>query len=123
MEAEGELRPLWKGSTVRQIRRCSDRLRQRRSLPIETAGHGLPSGSALAGNRLGRSNMLRQSRSTPAPDNKPVKICFERIIPDELDTERRLRHVVRDSLIANAGRELNADETVHLARMAVIATK
>jgi Astacin (Peptidase family M12A) len=51
------------------------------------------------------------------------KICFERIIPDEFEPERPARHALRDFMIASAGRELNADEIVHVARMAVPVTK
>jgi Astacin (Peptidase family M12A) len=60
-----------------------------------------------------------KSGSKPAP----VRICFERIIPDELDTERPMRHVLRQQLAASAGRKLSASQTAHIARMAVILSK
>lgn len=53
----------------------------------------------------------------------PVKICFERIIPDELDPERPVRRVLREQMVASAGRRLNPNEVSHLARMAVVNTK
>jgi len=53
----------------------------------------------------------------------PVKICFERIIPDSLDPEKPVRRVLREQMVASAGRRLNASEVGHLARMAVVQTK
>jgi hypothetical protein len=52
-----------------------------------------------------------------------VKICFERIIPDELDAERTARHVLRDHMAASRGKTLSAAEFAHIARMAVINLK
>lgn len=53
----------------------------------------------------------------------PVKICFERIIPDDLDPERAARHALRDHMVKAAGKRLNANEVHQLARMAVVNTK
>lgn len=52
-------------------------------------------------------------------------VCFERIIPDELDPERHVRRALRGELIAAAGRtrKLSADEVGHVTRMAVITSK
>jgi hypothetical protein len=52
-------------------------------------------------------------------------ICFERIIPDELDAEQHVRRALRGELIAaaGAGKKLNADEVAHVTRMAVITSK
>jgi hypothetical protein len=52
-----------------------------------------------------------------------VRICFERIIPEEIDPERQVRHVLRDQIAASAGKKLNADEMAHVSRMAVINSK
>ena len=60
--------------------------------------------------------------STPG-DTPQVKICFERIIPDDLDPERAARHVLRDHMVKTAGKRLNANEVHQLARMAVVNTK
>lgn len=61
----------------------------------------------------------------PAPSSgEPlVKICFERIIPEDLDPERTARHALRDQMVKQAGKRLNASEVHHLARMAVVNTK
>lgn len=53
-------------------------------------------------------------------------ICFERIIPHELDPETTLRHRIRDAAIANAaraGRPLDAAEEINAAHMAIVETK
>jgi hypothetical protein len=54
-----------------------------------------------------------------------ARICFERIIPDELDPEQHVRRALRSELIAAAGgvRKLNAADVAHVARMAVITSK
>jgi serralysin len=54
---------------------------------------------------------------------EPLRICFERIIPDELDPERAVRRTLRTVMAANAGRTLNADEMGQIARMALINSK
>lgn len=54
---------------------------------------------------------------------QPVRICFERIIPDDLDPERVVRRRMREALAMTAGRTLDADEMGNLARMAVVNSK
>jgi hypothetical protein len=63
------------------------------------------------------------SLATDAVGGQPVRICFERIIPDELDPERSVRRALRAVMAAGAGHELNANEMGHVARMAVITSK
>ncbi|MDQ6681619.1 MAG: M12 family metallopeptidase [Pseudomonadota bacterium] len=72
-----------------------------------TANPADPAGSAL-------QNVLRQPR-----------ICFERIIPDELDPERPVRRAMRGQMIEAAGGEksLNASRVVGITRMALVASK
>jgi hypothetical protein len=67
----------------------------------------------------------KKAAPKPAADEtpQPVKICFERIIPDDLDPERAVRHTLRDTMAANVGKTLNADEMAHIARMAVVNSK
>ena len=60
---------------------------------------------------------------TEAVVQHPVRICFERIIPDELDPERQVRRVLRESMAGTTRRPLNADEMGHIARMAVVNSK
>jgi hypothetical protein len=66
-------------------------------------------------------------KGTPEPvaeeTPQPVKICFERIIPDEMDPERVGRRVMRDTLAATGGRTLNPEEIGRLTRMALINSK
>lgn len=54
-----------------------------------------------------------------------ARICFERIIPDELDPERHVRRALRGEMIATAGggRRLNADEVGRVTRMALVTSK
>jgi hypothetical protein len=54
---------------------------------------------------------------------EPVRICYERIIPDALDPERAVRRSLREVMAANAPRGLNAEEVEHVARMAVVKSK
>lgn len=63
--------------------------------------------------------------SEATPEVHPtVKICFERIIPDELDHERTVRRVLREHMVANAApTELNANDFGNIARMALVNTK
>jgi hypothetical protein len=52
-------------------------------------------------------------------------ICFERIIPDELDSEQHVRRALRGEMMAAAsgGKALNASDVAHVARMAVVTSK
>lgn len=61
--------------------------------------------------------------SADAVVQQPVRICFERIIPDELDPERSVRRTLREFMAAQEGGTLNPDEMGQIARMAVINSK
>jgi Astacin (Peptidase family M12A) len=63
------------------------------------------------------------SKGIEAGNSGPVKICFERIIPDDLDPERPVRRVLREQMAASARKPLKPDELAHIARMAVINSK
>ena len=67
----------------------------------------------------------KTTKTAPAADgpDEPVRICFERIIPDELDPERAVRRTLRTEMAANTGRTLDADEMGQIARMALIKSK
>lgn len=67
----------------------------------------------------------KKGASPPAvqPEAAHPKICFERIIPDELDPERPARQALREFMVASQKRTLNANEIAHAARMAVVNTK
>lgn len=54
---------------------------------------------------------------------EPVKICFERIIPDELDPEKTARRRMREAIIESAGGTLDPNAIEHVSRMAVVTTK
>ena len=60
-----------------------------------------------------------------APVGQPVKICFERIIPDDLDPERMVRREMRRQMVDAAGGagKLKAGGVAHIARMAVMISK
>jgi len=55
--------------------------------------------------------------------HQPLKICFERIIPDDLDPERSVRRALREHMAASARRPLNSSAMAHLARMALVNSK
>ncbi len=63
--------------------------------------------------------------ATTAPGDPVVKICFERIIPDDLDPERMVRREMRRQMVDAAGgaRRLKASGVAQIARMAVITSK
>jgi Astacin (Peptidase family M12A) len=63
------------------------------------------------------------SSSVKPMDQGPICICFERIIPDELDPERPVRRAMRDYMVANAGKSLNPEDVAHIARMALVNSK
>jgi len=69
--------------------------------------------------------MPKKSSSPATIDDtqKQVRICFERIIPDDLDPERPVRRVLREQMAATSRRPLNAAEMAHIARMAVVNSK
>ena len=54
---------------------------------------------------------------------QPVRICFERIVPDELDPERAVRRTLREFMARDAGPRLSAEEMGQVSRMAVINSK
>ena len=65
----------------------------------------------------------KTSSAVHSNEHEPVKICFERIIPDDLDPERSVRRVLREEMAAATRKPLNAGEMAHVARMAVINSK
>lgn len=56
-------------------------------------------------------------------DVTPVHICFERIIPDELDQEAHVRRAMRDLMAAQSRRAPTPNERHRIARMAVQRSK
>ena len=52
-------------------------------------------------------------------------ICFERIIPDELDSEQHVRRALRGEMMTaiSSGKALSANDVAHVARMAVVTSK
>jgi len=54
---------------------------------------------------------------------RPVRICFERIIPDEVDYERPVRRAMREEMLLKAGGGLNPEAVAGVARMALIKSK
>lgn len=67
-----------------------------------------------------------KAQPTEARSNESaVKICFERIIPDELDPERMVRREMRRQMLnaAAATRTLNERDVVGISRMALSLSK
>jgi len=68
--------------------------------------------------------MAKKTAKPAANGAGAIKICFERILPDELDAERNARHRVRDMLAQQSGKKTPGPaDMLHFARMAVLVTK
>lgn len=70
------------------------------------------------------------STAAAAADGRPLqaalrrpRICFERIVPDDLDPEVHVRRALRGEMVRAAGRALDAGEVAAVARMAVSVSK
>ena len=51
------------------------------------------------------------------------RICFERIVPDEVDPERLVRRAMRAEMTKDIDKELNPDEFATTTRMALVISK
>lgn len=68
--------------------------------------------------------MVKLRKPVPAEiTDTPVRICFERIIPDELDNERHVRRALRQQMLSARRTPPSGDEVIHVARMAVPISK
>ena len=67
----------------------------------------------------------KSAKASEKPEERQVRICFERIIPDDLDPERHVRREMRRQMVDAAGgtTKLKADGVANIARMAVINSK
>lgn len=63
----------------------------------------------------------KKEQVVPPAAAPPVRICFERILPEELDTEKQVRRNIRKELAGN--RKLDASGTLRVSRMAVVLSK
>lgn len=66
--------------------------------------------------------VTRKTATTTETDG-PVRICFERIIPDQQDPERHVRRTLRERMLAERRTDPDSTEAVHVARMAVRISK
>ena len=68
---------------------------------------------------------VRPSKTAEDGAEPAVKICFERIIPDDLDNERQVRRAMREQMMDARGgqRRLSAENVAHVTRMAIINSK
>ena len=48
--------------------------------------------------------MAKKAAKPAANGADAIKICFERILPEELDAERNARHRIRDMLAQQSGK-------------------
>jgi hypothetical protein len=71
-------------------------------------------------------------KTAPADEGAPLqsvvrrpRICYERIIPEELDPEQHVRRALRGEMMTNAGgrRTLSAGDVGHIVRMSLITSK
>jgi len=67
----------------------------------------------------------KAAKETPASSEAHIMICFERIIPDELDAERHVRRAMREQLLDAAGGrgKLKATDVARVTRMALVNSK
>src|SRR5690606_18182934 len=68
-----------------------------------------PEQEAIMTGRDGRTNRLR--------------ICFERILPDDVDEERAVRRALREEIIASSDAPLDPDTVQSATRMALVKSK
>jgi hypothetical protein len=83
-------------------------------------------GLSATGETMAKKAKASTSKSQATlPGDPIVKICFERIIPDDLDPERMVRREMRRQMVDAAGgpRRLKASGVAQIARMAVITSK
>jgi serralysin len=68
---------------------------------------------------------MAEKRAVPkkADVDQPVRICFERIVPEELDPEVNTRRNLRRLMVTRESRTLNADDVANVARIALINSK
>jgi Astacin (Peptidase family M12A) len=87
---------------------------------------------AQTSKRAARTRAGKAAEAASAADGLPLqtavrrmRICFERILPDEVDGERTVRRALGGEMIAAAGGEkaLKADGVAHVRRMAVVNSK
>ena len=64
-----------------------------------------------------------QQTVTTIDESAPVRICFERIIPDELDPEAHVRRSLRGAMLSASPKTLSVDGVIAAARMAVVLSK
>lgn len=57
-----------------------------------------------------------------APD-RGARICFERVLPDEVDPERAVRRAMRQFVASSTRGKLNAEAVAEVARMALVNSK
>ena len=66
---------------------------------------------------------MKSTTPSKASATAGMRICFERIIPDDIDAERPARRALRDFMAESLGRPLDPEEIAHHTRMALINTK
>jgi hypothetical protein len=79
----------------------------------------------MAGKAKEKNNNAAEGVPLQAALRHP-RICFERIIPDELDPERHVRRALRGELLAAGGKRrgtLDPQAVAHVTRMALIVSK
>jgi hypothetical protein len=109
-------------------------------------GAGLPHSGVLSSPPIFASKLLQDSKSCSRKKNLMakkksrksatkkksaparatdgiVRICFERILPDEVDPERAIRRTWREHITASAGRRITRSEVIDIARMALVNSK
>ncbi len=69
------------------------------------------------------STATPQQATAPTDESVPVRICFERIIPDHLDPEAHVRRSLRGAMLGASPAATSGDEVIRVARMAVMLSK
>jgi hypothetical protein len=62
----------------------------------------------------------RPGDGSPEPQ---VRICYERIIPDDLDPERPVRRAMREFMVTSSEKPLKPSDVMQITRMALVNSK
>lgn len=101
--------------------------------PRRSARDGKPervSTVAVAREPGGNETAAPDRSATGDPGGMPLqaalrapRICFERIIPDDIDPERHVRRALRGQMMSTGSRTLNPEAVAQRTRMAVVISK
>ncbi|MCA9189169.1 MAG: matrixin family metalloprotease [Pirellulaceae bacterium] len=72
---------------------------------------------------MAKKKINRRGSGTATTSLDRLRVCVERILPDEIDTERTVRRTIRKMMLDGAGKKLSRAEQAYHKRMAVVRSK